>query len=165
MKCLPGQPAGTSTTQYGSFWFCSQNPSCNFFCSEDEGYLFEKAINTCNSTQQSCPECDEHCKLAKMRIMKNVMNANYGRPIFVCSFWVWGDVKIPSRSACRHGLQCVIRELKKEGTNKGQNSSAVLTIRKTHASTLTGCPKSIIMMPISYNHSKTNQSKRKKNIS
>ena len=98
MKCLPGQPAGTSTTQYGSFWFCSQNPSCNFFCSEDEGYLFEKAINTCNSTQQSCPECDEHCKLAKMRIMKNVMNANYGRPIFVCSFWVWGDVKIPSRS-------------------------------------------------------------------
>ncbi len=79
-----------------------------------------------------------------------------------CSFWVWGDVRIPSRTACRHGLLCVIREVKKEGPNKGRK---FLTIRKTHASTLIGCPKSIIMMPIFYNHSKTNQSKRESNIS
>jgi hypothetical protein len=103
MNCLHGQPAATSTTQNGSFWFCNQNPSCNFFCSEDEGYLFEKAIDAWKSTKQTHPKCTKHQKLAKMRVVKDLMKPNYGRPFFVCSdkakpcsFWVWGDVEIPS---------------------------------------------------------------------
>ena len=125
MNCLHGQPAATSTTQNGSFWFCNQNPSCNFFCSDDEGYLFEKAIDAWKSTKQTHPKCTKHQKLAKMRIVKDLMKPNYGRPFFVCSdkakpcsFWIWGDVEIPSRPACRHGLPCDIHKVKKEGPNK-----------------------------------------------
>ena len=76
MNCLHGQPAATSTTQNGSFWFCNQNPSCNFFCSEDEGYLFEKAIDAWKSTKQTHPKCTKHQKLAKMRVVKDLMKPN-----------------------------------------------------------------------------------------
>ncbi len=122
MKCLHGLPAAQSSTQNGSFWFCNQNPSCNFFCSEEESYLYEKAIEAWNSTGQSHPKCTKHHKLAKMRVVKDLMKLSYGRPFFVCSdkaepcsFWVWGDVEIPSRPTCRHGLSCIIRKVKKEG--------------------------------------------------
>jgi hypothetical protein len=43
MNCLHGK-AASSTTSNGSFWFCGQYPTCNFFCDEDEGYMYEKAI-------------------------------------------------------------------------------------------------------------------------
>ena len=97
MNCLHGHTAGNSTTQNGSFWFCNQSPSCNFFCTEDEGYLFEKAIAAWRSTKQPHPRCDKHGRLTKMRVVKDLMKANYGRPFFVCSekstpcsFWMWG---------------------------------------------------------------------------
>jgi hypothetical protein len=45
MNCLHGKPAAYPTTSNGSFWFCNQNPTCNFFCVENEGYMYEKAIN------------------------------------------------------------------------------------------------------------------------
>ncbi len=125
MKCLHGEPAAHSTTQNGSFWFCGQNPSCHFFCSEDEGYLFEKAISDWRSLNQPQPKCDGHQKPAKMRIVKDLMKASYGRPFFVCSdkvnpcsFWVWGDVKVIAKPECRHGYLCAIRKVKKEGLNK-----------------------------------------------
>ena len=73
MKCLHGEPAAHSTTQNGSFWFCNQSPSCHFFCSEDEGYLFEKAIESWKSTKQPHPRCDGHQKLARMRVVKNLL--------------------------------------------------------------------------------------------
>ena len=85
MKCLHGEPAAHSTTQNGSFWFCNQSPSCHFFCPEDEGYLFEKAIESWKSTKQPHPRCDGHQKLVRMRVVKNLLKPTYGRPFFVCS--------------------------------------------------------------------------------
>ena len=67
---------------------CNQSPSCHFFCSEDEGYLFEKAIESWNSTKQPHPRCDGHQKLARMRVVKDLMKPSYGRPFFVWIFCV-----------------------------------------------------------------------------
>ena len=69
----------------GSFWFCNQNPSCNFFCSDDESYTYEKAAAVWKSTKQPHPCCEKHGKLAKMHVVKNLLKSNYGRPFFVCS--------------------------------------------------------------------------------
>ena len=125
MKCLHREPCAHSTTQKGSFLFCNQNPSCNFFCSEDESYLYEKAAAAWKSTKQTHPRCKKHGKLVRMRIVKNVLKPNYGRPFFVCSdqsnaccFWVWGDVRPIAKPECRHGFPCLIRKVKKETINK-----------------------------------------------
>ena len=104
------------------FWFYNQSPSCHFFCPEDEGYLFEKAIASWKSTKQPHPRCDGHQKLARMRVVKNLLELTYGRPFFVCSdkmspcsYWVWGDVRPITKPECRPGSPCVIRKVKKEG--------------------------------------------------
>ena len=124
----------------------SQNPSCNLICSKDESYLYEKATAAWKSTKQSHPRCEKHGKLAKMRVVKNLLKSNYGRPFFVCSdqanpcsFWAWGDVQAVAKPKCRHGSlfllglgRCtsrsktkmppwspsVIRKVKKETVNK-----------------------------------------------
>ena len=105
--------------------FCNQNPSCNFICSEDESYLYEKAIGAWKSTKQAQPRCKKHNKLAIIRIVNNLLKANYGRPFFVCSeqtnpcsFWAWGDVQAVAKPKCRHGFQCAIRKVKKETVKK-----------------------------------------------
>ena len=125
MKCLHGEPCAQSTTQNGSFWFCNQSPSCNFFCSKDESYTYEKAAAVWKSTKQPHPRCEKHGKLAKMHVVKNLLKSNYGRPFFVCSdqsnpcsFWVWGDIQHVAKPKCRHGFPCVIRKVKKETINK-----------------------------------------------
>ena len=125
MKCLHGEPCAQSTTEKGSFWFCNQSPSCNFFCSKDESYTYEKAAAVWKSTKQPHPRCEKHGKLAKMRVVKNLLKSNYGRPFFVCSdqsnpcsFWVWGDVQHVAKPKCRHGFPSVIRKVKKETVNK-----------------------------------------------
>ena len=130
MKCLHGEPCAQSTTQKGSFWFCNQNPSCNLICStKDESYLYEKAAAAWKSTKQPHPRCEKHDKLAKMRVVKNLLKSNYGRFFLVCSdqanpcsFWTWGDVQPMARMKpeCRHGFQCVVRKVKKETVNKGR---------------------------------------------
>ena len=127
MKCLHGELAASSTTENGSFWFCGQNPSCNFFCPEDAGHLFEKAINAWRATRQPHPLCNGHHELATMRVVKDVMKESYGRPSFVCldknnprSFWIWGDVQPQILPMCRHGYPCVSRKVKKKGANQGR---------------------------------------------
>ena len=125
MKCLDGEPCAHTTTQKGSFWFCNQKPSCNFFCSEDESYLNEKGAAAWKSTKQPQPRCEKHGKLTKMRVVKYLMKANYGRSFFVCSdqsnpcsFWIWGDVRPIAKPQCRHAIPCAIRKVKKETINK-----------------------------------------------
>ena len=125
MECLHGEPATHSTTQNGSFWFCGQKPTCHFFCSEDDGYLFEKAMTAGGSTNHPHPRCEGHHKLARMRVVKDSMKPSYGRPFFVrsdktnpCSFWVWDDVRPITKPECHHGSPCVIHKVKKEGLNK-----------------------------------------------
>ena len=68
---------------------------------------------------------EKHDKLAKMRVVKDLLKANYSRPFFVCSdqsnpcsFWIWGDVRPIAKPECRHGFQCVVRKLKKESIDK-----------------------------------------------
>ena len=60
-----------------------------------------------------------------MRVVKNLLKANYGRPFFVCSdqtnpcsFRAWGDVQAVAKPKCRHGFPCVVRKVKKEIVNK-----------------------------------------------
>ena len=125
MKCLHGEPCAHTTMQKGSFWFRNQNPSCNFFCSDDESYLYEKAAAAWKSTKQPHPCCEKHGRLVKMHVVKNLLKPSYGRPFFVCSdqsnscsFWAWGDVRPIAKPECRHRFQCVIRKVKKEGMNK-----------------------------------------------
>lgn len=76
MKCLHGEPVSCSTTKNDSFSFGGQNPSCNFFWSEDAGFLFEKDIAACRATNQPQHQCYVHQKLAKMRVVKDKMNAD-----------------------------------------------------------------------------------------
>ena len=95
MKFLHREPAAHSATQKGSFWICNQSPSCHFFCSEDEGYLFEKAIESQKSTKQSHTRCGGHQKLARICVVKDLIKAANGQPFFVCSDKTnpcsWGD--------------------------------------------------------------------------
>jgi hypothetical protein len=125
MNCLYGKPAAYSTARNGSFWFCGQNPSCNFFCTEDDGYLYEKAITTWRSMNRPHPQCGGHHKLAEMCVVKDLMKVNYGRLFFVCSekskpcpIWMWGDVQPIAKPECRHAFPCAIRKVKREGLNK-----------------------------------------------
>ena len=73
MKCLHGELCAQSTTQNGSFWFCNQSSSCNFFCSKDESYTYEKAAAVWKSAKQPHPRCEKHGKLAKMHVVKNLI--------------------------------------------------------------------------------------------
>jgi ssDNA-binding Zn-finger/Zn-ribbon topoisomerase 1 len=125
MNCLHGKPAVYSTTGNGMFWFCGQNPTCNFICAENECYMYEKAITAWRCTEQPHPRCHKHGKLAWMCVVKDLMKESYGRPFFVCGektkpspFWMWGDVHPIAKPEWCHGLPCVIRKVKKEGLNK-----------------------------------------------
>ena len=149
MKCLHGEPCAQSTTKKGTFLFSSQNRSCNLLCSEDESYTYEKAIGAWKSTKQPQPRCEKHGKFAKIRVVKNLLKANYGQPFFVCSdqsnpcsFWAWGDVKPIAKPKCRHGSQCAVRKVKKETVTKTAYSFAVP--KKIRATTSNGCPKKVI---------------------
>ena len=128
MECLHGKPASFSTTTKGTFWFCGQTPSSNYFCPGDDSYQFEKAIAAWRSTGESQPRFHGHDKLVRMRIVKDQMMESYSRPFFVCServspcsFWMWGD-QAPAviKSTCRHGFTCCMRKVKKEGVNQGR---------------------------------------------
>ena len=44
MECLHRKTAACSTTKHGTFWFCGQKPSCEFFCSDENCYVYKKAV-------------------------------------------------------------------------------------------------------------------------
>ena len=56
MLCLHGKPAVSSTTENGTFWSCSEPSTC-FVCSEEEKYLYDKAIKAFLATKQDRPRC------------------------------------------------------------------------------------------------------------
>ena len=109
--------------------------------------------------------CEKHGKLAKMRVVKNLLKSNYGRPFFVCSdqtnpcsFWAWaGDVQPVAKPKCRHGFPSVIRKVKKETINKGRLFFCVL--RKIRATTSNGCPKNLIATLNSFHRNKMTSAK------
>jgi hypothetical protein len=128
MKCLHGQPANHTVTQKGSFGFCKQIPSCDFICSEDEGFLYEKAIKAWRALKSA--QDTGHGEPAKMRVVKDLIKLSYGRPFFVCSrksepcsFWMWGDVHpsaFEDSPNCNHGISSAIRRVTKKSLNKGR---------------------------------------------
>ena len=90
------------------------------------------------STKQPHPRCEKHGKLAKIRVVKNLLKSNYGWPLYVCSdqsnpcsFWVWGDVQHIAKPKCRHGFQCVIRKVEKETINKDRLFFCCAPLRKS----------------------------------
>ena len=126
MQCLHKLPAGTSETGNGIFWFCNQNPTCHFICSEDEGYLFENAINAYHKTGQPQPKCCAD-NLAKLYVVKDMLKQNYGRPFFKCSkdadrcrYFEWADEIILPKPNCYHNEVCKSWTVTKEGPNKGK---------------------------------------------
>ncbi len=123
MECLHGEPASSSRTTNGLFFYCGQKPSCNFFCPQNDCSFFQNAIVMWRNSNSPQPRCHKHKKLAKMRVVKDIFKLSFGRPFFVCSdkekscsFWQWGD---EIRPQCYHDVQCSTRKVKKEGANKG----------------------------------------------
>ena len=66
IKCLHKNLLLAPRQKKGSFWFSGQNQTCNFFCSENDGYLYEKAIAAWRSMNQPHPVCGGHNTRAKM---------------------------------------------------------------------------------------------------
>ena len=85
MECLHGEPASSSKTTNGVFFYCGQKPSCNFFCSQNDCGYFETAIAMWRNSGTPQPKCHEHKKLAKIRVVKDILKPSFGRPFFVCS--------------------------------------------------------------------------------
>ena len=136
MLCLHGKPAVSSTTENGTFWFCGEHPKCHFICSEEEGDLYEKAIEAFLTTKQERPKCcavdstDPFCEernFAKIEVVKDPQKENYVRPFFKCSkkdeqcnYFAWGDEVIIPKPLCKHGKPCKLQKVKKEGPNQGR---------------------------------------------
>ena len=127
MECFHGKPAACSTTPRGTFWFCGETPSCEFFCHDEDCYLFTRAMEACQNTGSNHPICPTHQRLAKLRVVKDKMKDNYRRPFFTCSdrhdpcnFWQWGDIYESPRPHCKHGMICTERKVKKEGPTQNR---------------------------------------------
>ena len=73
MECLHGKTAACSTTKHGTFWFCEQRPSCEFFCSDEDCYMYTKAVAAFRESGCLHPVCPTHQKLAKLRMVKDKM--------------------------------------------------------------------------------------------
>ncbi len=142
MECLHGEPASSSRTTNGLFFYCGQKPSCNFFCPQNDCSFFQNAIVMWRNSNSPQPRCHKRKKLAKMRVVKDIFKLSFGRPFFVCSdkekpcsFWQWGD---EIRPQCYHDVQCSTRKVKKEGANKGRLFYACPRGKMNHADILSG---------------------------
>ena len=135
MLCLHGKPAATSTTEKGTFWFCGEPSSCHFICSEEQAFLYDKAIKEFLTTKQDRPRCcgvapetSAERNYARIRVVRDIAKTNFGRPFFTCSkendrcaYFEWGDEIIITKPLCKHGKPCKLQKVKKEGPNQGRN--------------------------------------------
>ena len=69
--------------------------AATLFAQRTKATYTKKATAAWKSTKQPHPRCKKHGKLAKIRVVKNLLKSKYGRPFFVCSdqanpcsFWV-----------------------------------------------------------------------------
>ena len=60
MECLHGLPVSSTVTQKGTFWFCVENPSCEFFCPDQDCYMFGKAVTAYRQSGFVHPRCYGH---------------------------------------------------------------------------------------------------------
>ncbi len=102
MECLHGLPASSTVTQKGTFWFCAQRPSCEFFCPDQDCYMFGKATTAYRESGCIHPRCYGHERLAKMRMVKDTNNQNYGRPFFVGLGLNWNQLNEKDKKTARY---------------------------------------------------------------
>ena len=57
MECLHGEPASSSKTTNGIFFYCGQQPSCNFFCPQVDCSYFHNAIALWRNSNNPQPKC------------------------------------------------------------------------------------------------------------
>ena len=146
MQCLHGKEAVLSSTKNGTFWICNQYPECQFVCSEEDGYLYERAMQAFLAVNQVLPQCcvledlndtqdpdkPREYNFAKFCVVKDPENESYGRPFFRCSkkdnqckYFNWGDEAIINeRPLCKHGKRCNVWKLKHKGPNQGRSFAA-----------------------------------------
>ena len=125
MECLHGKPTSCSTTKNGSFWFCGQNPSCGFICTEDESYVFQRGLEAWRNTNVKQPTCESHQQPARFRVVNDLQKDNYGRPYFTCAdrqnpcpLWMWADENQIEKPDCYHGQSAAMKRVKTDGPNK-----------------------------------------------
>ena len=127
MECLHCLPASSIVTQKCTFWFCGQKPSCEFFCPDQDYFMFGKAMTSFREYGCVHLRCFRHGRTAKIRMVKDTNNQNYSRSFFVCSerddpcgFWQWGDFFEGLKPVCQHNLICRTKKVKKEIPNQGR---------------------------------------------
>ena len=122
MKCLHRKTAACSTKKDGTFWFCGQRPSCEFFRSDEDCYMYTKGFAAFRESGCLHSVCPTYQKLPKLWMVKNKIKQNYRWLFFVCAeqenqckFWQWGDIYEYPRPLCQHGMVCCERKVKKDG--------------------------------------------------
>ena len=85
IKCLHDLPASSTVTQKGTFCFCGQKRSCEFFCPDQDYFMFGKAMTSFREYGCVHLRCFRHGRTAKIRMVKDTNNQNYSRSFFVCS--------------------------------------------------------------------------------
>jgi hypothetical protein len=85
MDCLHGKAAASTTIKNGTFSFCGENPSCELFRSEEDCYMYTRAVAAFRASGSIHPMCPTHQKFAKLCVVKDTTKDNYRRPFFECS--------------------------------------------------------------------------------
>ena len=71
MECLHGKAAASTTTNNGTFWFCGEKPSCEFFCPDENCYMYTRAVAAFRASGSIHPVCPTHQKFAKLCVVKD----------------------------------------------------------------------------------------------
>ena len=116
-----------------ALWVCRQSSTCHFSCYEKQSNknLYTGAVEAFLNTGQSIPLCcirkDGERNYAKIKVVTDIKKENYGRPFFICSkglnpcsYFEWGDQKIPEVPLCEHEQPSRMFTVKK-GQNKDRS--------------------------------------------
>ena len=116
-----------------ALWVCRQSSTCHFSCYEKQSNknLYTGAVEAFLNTGQSIPLCcirkDGERNYAKIKVVTDIKKENYGRPFFICSkgfnpcsYFEWGDKKIPEVPLCEHEQPSRMFTVKK-GQNKDRS--------------------------------------------
>ena len=116
MECLHGKPASSSTTKNGTFWFCGQQPSCEFFCPDQDCYMYTKAMATFLENGCIHPVCPAHQRYAKLCVVKDKMKqVTDGHSSCVLSERILvnfgnGVIHLKVQDRCAYTAWCVVNE-------------------------------------------------------
>jgi hypothetical protein len=69
MECLHCNAAASTTTKNGTFWFCGEKPSCEFFCPEEDCYMYTRAVAAFCASGSIHPVCPTHQKFARLCVV------------------------------------------------------------------------------------------------